>query len=135
MNRQFALFCAWFIAFAALVITLYSSIIMKIPACNLCWYQRICIYPLVIILGIGAYQDDLRSITYAMPLTVIGAFIALYQYLIQWFPSLESIGVCGPTVSCSDVHMRIWGFITYPLVSLMASLVIIALLLLAKYSK
>lgn len=135
MMRPFYLFLAWLIALSALLITLYSSIVLLMPPCNLCWYQRICLYPLVIILGIGAYQNDRRSIVYALPLTIIAALLALYQSILQWFPSLESIGVCGLGPKCSDIHLHIFGFITYPLLSFFASIAIIILLLLAALQK
>ena len=128
MNRQLALCCAWLIALVALLVTLYSSIFLKMAPCHLCWYQRICIYPLVIILGIGAYQDDPRSAVYGLPLAVIGALLALYQYLMQWYPALESIGVCGQGPSCSDINIKYWGFITYPFISLIGFLLIVGLL-------
>ena len=135
MNRQLALFAAWSIAVIALVVTLYSSISQLLPVCNLCWYQRICIYPLVVILGIGAFVDDPRSAVYGLPLACIAAVLALYQYIIQWFPQFESIGFCGLGPKCSDVHVKYLGFITYPFISLVGSIAIILLLILALKSK
>lgn len=129
--RQYCLLLAWLIALSALIITLYSSIILSMPTCNLCWYQRICLYPLVIILGIGAYQNDKRSIVYALPLAMLGALLALYQTVLQWFPSLESIGVCGLGPKCSEIHLHLFGFITYPMLSFIASLVLTMLLSIA----
>ena len=130
--RQYCLFLAWLIALSALVITLYSSTVLLMPTCNLCWYQRICLYPLVIILGIGAYQNDQRCMIYALPLASIAAGLALYQTILQWFPSLESIGVCGLGPKCSDIHLQLLGFITYPMLSLFASLALIVLLFIAQ---
>lgn len=135
MNRQLALFLAWLIAVIALIVTLYSSIVKLLPVCHLCWYQRICIYPLVIILGIGAFVNDIRSAVYSLPLALISAVLALYQYIIQWYPQLESIGVCGLGPKCSDVHFKYLGFITYPFLSLIASIVISILLIIALKSQ
>ena len=126
--RQSYLFLAWFIALVALLVTLYSSNLRLLPVCHLCWFQRVCMYPLVIILGIGAFVGDFRSITYAAPLAVIGAILALFQYLLQWFPHWEAIGVCGSGPDCSATHIRYWGFITYPFISLLAFVVILILL-------
>ena len=133
--RQTCLFLAWLIALSALIVTLYSSIVLLMPTCNLCWYQRICLYPLVSILGIGAYQNDARSIVYALPLTIIAALLAAYQTILQWFPSLESIGVCGLGPKCSDVHLHLFGFITYPMLSFFASITLIMLLLLGRNTR
>lgn len=129
LNRQVILFITWLIALSALLITLYLSIQQLVPVCHLCWYQRICIYPLVIILGIAAYQDDRRAIVYALPLSIIGGLIALYQYILQWHPSLESIGVCGLGPKCSEMHLKLFGFITYPMLSFIACLLITMLLI------
>lgn len=135
MNRQFALFMAWLIAVVALVLTLYSSIVQLLPVCHLCWYQRICIYPLVIILGIGAFVDDRRSAVYALPLAILAILLALYQYIIQWYPQLESIGICGLGPKCSDIHVKYLGFITYPLISMVGSIIITILLMIALNKK
>lgn len=129
--RQCCLLLSWLIALSAVTLTLYSSIVLLMPTCNLCWYQRICLYPLVIILGIGAYQNDKRSIVYALPLAIFGALLALYQTILQWLPSLEPIGVCGLGPKCSDIHLQLFGFITYPMLSFFASVAVIMLLSLA----
>lgn len=131
MSRQFALLLAWLITVIALLATLYSSIVSLLPVCHLCWYQRICIYPLVIILGIGSFVDDRKSAVYALPLSLIACILALYQYILQWFPQFEAIGVCGLGPKCSDVHFKYLGFITYPFLSLIASIVISLLLIIA----
>jgi disulfide bond formation protein DsbB len=131
MNRQLYLFLTWIIALTALLATLYGSEIMKLPICHLCWYQRICFYPLVVILGMGAYENDIRAAVYALPLCALGAAFAGYQTFIQWFPQYESIGVCGLGPSCATMHMKLAGFITFPLLSLGSALCMIALLLLS----
>lgn len=135
INRQIALLGSWLIALIAFAVTLYSSIYLLMPVCHLCWYQRICIYPLVIILGIGAYINDRKAAVYSLPLITIGMILSLYQYILQWFPQLESIGVCGLGPKCSDVHMKYWGFITYPLLSFIACLFIFIGLLIALCNK
>ncbi len=135
MNRQNYLFFAWVIALAAFLATLYGSLIMLLPVCNLCWYQRICLYPLVIILGIGAYNDDISSATYALPLAIIAMLLALYQSLLPFYPSLEITQVCGIGVSCADTPLKLFGVITYPMMSFIASLFITSLSLLSRYTK
>lgn len=131
-QKRFALFVAWIIAISAVIITLYSSEVRNIPVCHLCWYQRIALYPLSIILGIAIFRDDLRIVIYALPLSLIGAIFALYQYLEQMFPKFAPISFCGVGPSCSDIHLQIFGFITFPFLSLMASILISILLLLSK---
>ncbi len=129
--RQLSLFFAWLIALIALIATLYSSEILNMAVCHLCWYQRICIYPLVILLGIGAFRDDRNVVIYALPLAILGACFALYQYLQQMIPGFALIELCGAGPSCSDIHFKLFGFITFPFLSLIASLAIAFLLLLS----
>ena len=131
-TKRFALFFAWVISLSALIITLYSSEIRNVPVCHLCWYQRIMLYPLAIILGIAIFRDDLKIYIYALPLSLIGALFALYQYLLQMFPKFAPISFCSTGPSCSDIHLQIFGFITFPLLSLIAALLISALLLISK---
>ncbi len=126
--KQYNLFFAWLIALIALLATLYSSEILSLPVCHLCWYQRTAMYPLAIILGIAAYRNDNGIKLYAIPLTLIGALFALYQYLEQMIPGFAPIGLCGSGPDCSNIHLQLWGFITFPFLSLIAFLVILFLL-------
>lgn len=130
--KRTALLFAWIIALVATLITLYASEIRQLPVCHLCWYQRICIYPLAIILGIASFRDDLTITRYGMPLTVLGGLFALYQYLMQMIPDFAPIRFCLAGVSCSDIHLRLFGFVTYPFLSLFACLSILILLLIAR---
>lgn len=133
--RQMLLFLAWLIALTATLSTLYGSEIQHLPICHLCWYQRICLYPLAIILGIGAYQDDVRAIIYSLPLSLLAVVFASYQVIIQQFPQLEVIGVCGQGPSCSDTHIKLLGFVTYAMLSLAASLVMSGLLVASHFTR
>ncbi len=135
-TRQFSLFAAWLIALVALLGTLYASEIRDIPVCPLCWYQRISIYPLTLILGIATYRNDIQIAVYAIPLAVIGAFFAAYQYAEQMIPGFAPIDFCrmGST-ECSNIHFKLFGFITFPFLSLIGCLVIILLMLIAYCGK
>jgi len=127
--KQYSMLAAWLIALIAMVLSLYSSDVLSYPVCHLCWYQRICIYPLVIILGIGAFTNDLRAAVYGLPLSIIGALFAFYQYLEQMIPGFAPIQFCTAALTCSTIHFRFWGFITYPFLSFIACLVITACLI------
>lgn len=130
--RQWSLFIAWLIALVSLLVTLYASHILSLPICHLCWYQRICFYPLVLILGIATFRNDGNVAIYTIPLAAVGTLFAVYQYLLQMIPNFAPINVCGLGPDCSDVHLRLFGFITYALLSVIASVVIIILLSFAK---
>lgn len=130
--KPFYLFLAWLIAVVALLGTLFSSEILGMPVCHLCWYQRVCIYPLVIILGVATFKGDFQVFKYAIAFPVIGALFAIYQYLEQMIPSFAPINFCGGGPSCSDIHIKLLGFITYPFLSIVACVLIVILLFRAR---
>ena len=100
---------------------------MKLPPCVLCWYQRIAIYPLVILLGIAWVREDLSIRTYALPLVVVGAATSIYHNLLYYKILPESISPCVQGISCTARQIEWFGFITIPLLSLATFGVLIAL--------
>ena len=126
------LLIAWIISVGAFCISLYSSEILKYNVCHLCWYQRICLYPLVILLGIASFKNDCKIIPYAMPFPSIGSLFALYQYLEQMIPGFEPIKLCSIQAPCSITHFKWLGFITFPFLSLITCITLIIMLSLAK---
>jgi len=125
--KPWAVSFAWVIATTATLGSLYYSDIANLEPCRLCWYQRIAMYPLVVVLGIAALRRDVAVRIYAVPLAVVGAFIAGYHYLIQWYPSLEG-GACGTGIPCSSPYIWRWEFLSIPFMALMGFLAVIALL-------
>ena len=125
---RYYLYLAWLITLIATMSTLYLSIIRGIPVCNLCWYQRICLYPLAILLGIAAYREDSNIIFYALPLTALGFLFSLYQYLEQMIPNFTPIAFCGAGPDCHTIHFQLLKFITWPFLSLLATVAIAFLL-------
>ncbi len=130
-HKRIYLLLAWLIALVSMLGTLYASEIQGLLVCHLCWYQRIALYPLTIILFIALFRDDLSIGIYTIPLAFIGAVFAGYQYLQQMIPSFAPINVCGAGPNCSDIHFKWLGFITLPFLSLLACLMIVILLLMA----
>ena len=121
-------YLAWVIALAATLGSLYFSEVRELIPCELCWYQRIFMYPLAIILGIAAYRNDPGIGVYTAPLAWVGAAIAAFHYLLQMVPLLGSLATCGGGVPCTEVEVEFLGFITLPLLSLVAFVAIGALL-------
>jgi disulfide bond formation protein DsbB len=121
---------AWIVAVLATAGSLYFSEVAHFEPCRLCWYQRIAMYPLVVILGVAAVRRDPGVRRYAVPLAVIGALIATYHYALEWLPWLDS-GVCAATTPCTIVWFRQLGFVSLPYLALSAFLLIVALLWLA----
>lgn len=118
---------AWLVALTSTLGSLYFSEIANFTPCALCWYQRIAMYPLAVVLGIAALRRDRAARVYVWPLTAIGAAIALYHYLLEYFPDLET-GACDLGVSCGIVWFKEFGFVTLPYMAL-SGFVLIAVLL------
>ncbi len=114
------LFLAWLVAAIAFVGSLFFSLVMEFIPCELCWYQRILMYPLVLTLGTGLFPLDKEAIKYSAPLVFLGWPIALYHNLIQWGIISEDLSPCIEGVSCSARYIEWFGFITIPLLSLFA---------------
>jgi disulfide bond formation protein DsbB len=119
---------AWGVATLAAAGSLYFSEVANYTPCTLCWYQRIAMYPLVLILAIAAARRDIGIRLYAIPLAAIGLGISAYHYLLEWFPELNA-GVCHAGIPCTQVWFRQFGFVSLPLLALVAFGLVITLLL------
>ena len=114
---------AWLVAIVATGGSLYLSEVLGWTPCELCWYQRIFMYPLAIILGVAVLQKDPQVHRYVLPMTMIGGAIALYHYLLQW-GIVQLSATCGiDAVSCVQGD-KWFGFITIPLLALIAFVLI-----------
>ena len=121
------LWLSFVVAATATLGSLYLSEIEHLPPCTFCWYQRIAMYPLAVILLIAAVRRDHDVRIYAGVLATIGALLAAYHRLLQIFPRLDS-GTCSTGVPCTAAWFEIFGFITIPYMALSAFLLILALL-------
>lgn len=122
------LFLAWLIALLATAGALFLGEVLGMTPCVLCWYQRIAMFPLVLILGLGLLESDARSVRYALPLAWAGWVIALYHCLIFWGVVSEGLAPCSKGPSCADADVQMAGFVPIPLLSLIAFTGILALL-------
>lgn len=128
-------YAAWIIALLSAAGSLFFSEVMDLPPCVLCWYQRIAMYPLVLIIGIGIITEDARWKVYALPLALLGLVLALYHNLVYYGIIPESLTPCTQGVSCSERQIEWFGFITIPLMGLAAFLVMSAILLIYRARK
>jgi disulfide bond formation protein DsbB len=126
-----ALGLALAVATVATTGSLYFSEVAHFTPCKLCWYQRICMYPLVPLLAWGTWRRDLRVRPVAAVLAGVGALIASYHVLIERYPTLES-GACDPNNPCSLVWVRRFGYLTIPAMALSAFALILTLLAVAR---
>jgi disulfide bond formation protein DsbB len=130
--QPFFLYLSWFIALVATLGSLFFSEVMKLPPCVLCWYQRIAMYPLVIILGVGIITRDIKCKLYALPLSITGLCISVYHNLLYYKIIPDSIKPCTSGVSCTSKQIEWLGFITIPLLSLSAFFLITLFILCSK---
>lgn len=133
MNKSLLL--AWIAAIIATLGSLYFSEVMHFIPCTLCWYQRIFMYPLAIILGVAVYRNDKGIYKYALPLSIIGLLIAGYHTLLQRIPYLQQFEMCTTGVPCSKDYINWLGFITIPLLALIAFTIITVCLIICTRSK
>lgn len=122
-----SLWLAWSVAAVATAGSLYFSEVADYVPCRLCWFQRICMYPLAGILLVAAVRRDRAVRWYALPLVVAGSAVATYHYLIEWKPSWGD-AACAVGPSCTDVWFRRMGFVTLAFMALCGFLAIGALL-------
>ena len=135
-QRQWQMyFYCWFVALVAAAGSLFLSEVMDFVPCVLCWYQRIPMYALVVVLGIGLYTRDAGVYKYAQTLAIIGLSIAIYHCLLYLGFIPKGMIPCGPGPSCADQKLELWGFVTIPLMSVLAFTALVAGLKLAKQLK
>lgn len=128
-NRWWFLTAAWIIAFISTLSALFIGEVLGQTPCTLCWYQRICMFPLAIILGIASCRSDIKVFWYALPVSVIGLIIAAYHSLTYSGYIAAPIVPCGQGTSCTGSNMTILGGISLPYLSLAAFFSITLLLL------
>jgi disulfide bond formation protein DsbB len=130
--QSYLLYFAWIVSVIATLGSLYFSEIRGYVPCELCWYQRIFMYPMSVILGIAAYYGDVSIKKYVLPLSIIGGLISVYHYMLQKVPGFEGIKPCTNGVPCNVDYIDWLGFITIPFLALVAFFLITFSLLFAK---
>jgi len=133
LNKNWAiLFSAWVLVTVSTMGSLFFSYIMEFAPCVLCWYQRICLFPLVIILATGLFPLDKRVIEYSLPLAIAGWITAFYHNLLYSGIIPQDLQPCSKGVSCTEKYIDLFGFLTIPMLSLISFSIIITLLILLK---
>jgi disulfide bond formation protein DsbB len=123
------MFICWMIASIATLGSLFFSEYMQFPPCVLCWYQRIAMYPLVVIFAAATFFKTKDMFFYSFPLTVTGLFIAIYHNLLNYEIIPESASPCVQGVSCTTEYISWFGFLTIPFLSFIAFSIINILLI------
>jgi disulfide bond formation protein DsbB len=126
----YIVFLAWLIATISTLGSLFFSEVMEFIPCSLCWYQRILMYPLVIILLVGLFPLDKNIFKYSAPFAILGWLSALYHNLLHYEFITEDMTPCSQGVPCSVKYIEIFGFLTIPMLSFIAFSLILTLLFL-----
>ncbi len=111
-------------AWTATLGSLYFSEVLKFVPCSLCWYQRIFMYPLSLILLIGLIRQDKGIFSYVLPFSLIGITLSTYHYLLQKTDLFTTSTVCDTGIPCTTTWINWFGFITIPFLALTAFLII-----------
>ncbi len=122
--NKYWLHLAWFQSIAATLGSLFYSEIMHYTPCILCWYQRILMYPMVLILAVGILKKDKSVYQYSLPFSVGGLFLSFYHVLLQKGVLPESMAPCTIGASCTVKYAGYFGFITIPVMSFTAFAII-----------
>ncbi len=122
MNKP--LLFGWIVSIVATLGSLYFSEVKHFIPCELCWYQRIFMYPIVLLLGVAFYQNDQKVYKYILSLSVIGLAISTYHTALQKLPSLQGFGSCSSSAPCTRDYINWFGFVTIPILALVAFLLI-----------
>lgn len=116
--------------------SLFFSEIMNYTPCVLCWYQRILMYPLILIIGIGILRKDTKLYQYVLPFSILGIIIALYHILLQNGVLPQAVAPCAIGATCTVKYTGYFGFITIPVMSFTAfSVITICMLIYKKFQK
>ncbi|MBW8458168.1 MAG: disulfide bond formation protein B [Thiobacillus sp.] len=126
-------FIAWMVATVSTLGALFLGEVMGYTPCVLCWYQRIGMFPLVLILAAGLFPFDRGVVRYALPLALAGWLLAVFHWAVASGLVPESATPCSQGVPCSVEQISWFGFLTLPLLSVLAFSAIIALLLMTHF--
>lgn len=132
-NFETWLFSLWATSLVATVGSLFFSEVLGYEPCELCWYQRILMYPLVIIYGVALWKKKMDMAIPGLIMSGVGMLISIYHYSLQKIPALSSGDTCG-LVPCNAQYINVFGFVTIPFLAGTAFIIIfiIHLLLIGK---
>jgi disulfide bond formation protein DsbB len=135
IDKKTILNIAWTQAIIATSGSLFLSLVLHWTPCVLCWYQRILMYPLVLVIAAGILKE-IEDIEYVvLPMTFVGLGISIYHNLLMYKIIPESAAPCTADASCNIPYHFIWGFLTVPLLSLIAFTVITVCMFMYHFAK
>lgn len=120
---------AGLVAVVATLGSLYYSEVAHYTPCRLCWYQRICMYPLAVVLLVGLVRRDRGGRAYAWPFVIVGVPLSTYHWLVERVDLFERTSACSDTAPCSVPWFQTLGFVTLAFMAASAFLLVGVLLL------
>lgn len=128
MLEKYAMPLGFLLSLTGLIMTLFYSEILGFEPCFLCWWQRICLYPQVVLFALAVWKKDLRdsAALYSIWLSGIGFLFAMYHHVLQVFPAGNlPCSATGP--SCAKITFIEFGYVTYPMMAaaLFATLIVV----------
>lgn len=123
-RSEMLLFIAWAVSLVATLGSLFFSEVMGYTPCELCWYQRILMYPLVVIYGVALIKGKTDAALSGLILSGIGACVSIYHYMIQKVPAFQSAGGSCGVVPCNAEYINGFGFVTIPFLAGIAFILI-----------
>lgn len=120
MHTNFSVYISWGISLFATVVSLIFSEVLKYPPCTLCWYQRIFMYSLAIIIPVGIIIADKKISYYIFVLSIFGLGISGYHSLIYHEVIQEAFTVCTADLSCKTKQFELFGLLSIPVMSFLS---------------
>lgn len=133
--KDYTFYLGFFAALGAVALSLFYSNIVGYPPCELCWIQRIFLYPQLVLFGMELYKKEHTIVDFSIMFAILGSITSIYHVFV------ESGALAGPScvdpsrggVSCAIRYIYEFGYITMPIMALTLSLFIISILLNYKY--
>lgn len=117
--KQFQNEILFYVSFVAVIASILLSVYFNLAPCELCWYQRMCLFPIPLIAGIALLKKDISARQYIFGLSLVGVVIALYHSILQ-MNLFKTVSVfCNPlsAVDCATPDFIYFGFVTIPVMS------------------
>lgn len=131
--HKFALELIFFVSAGALVFSVWYSNVVNFPPCELCWIQRIFMYPQVLLSLIAITKKDKKIIEYLLPMTILGGIVAFYQSLVHWGVGVGLLACTTTGAECAKVYVHEYGYITIPFMALSSFIYLLTITLIYYY--
>ena len=133
--RTQGMWIGFVLTLAGSFLTLYYSEVLGFPPCPLCWWQRIFLYPQVILFALALWRKERVIVDYSTVLSVVGFGFALYHHALQVLPSGSLPCPAEGTISCAQRFVFEFGYITFPLMAATIFAFLIVLMLFSRERK